>query len=300
MKGIVYSLFGYERARAEGCFDFNSYLRGLMTCLRFNRLIYPEWQTILETDHETYNAFEPLFKILQNKNILLVEKNKNGAKLCEAMLWRLRPVYWKDTFQKWQYSHIICRDLDSPSVYREAQSVQIWINHDKGMHAITDSVSHNLPLLGGMIGVRPDYFSARTNTQDFESLMKLCRYDLSGKGSDQSFLNDIIYPCFGEQGHESITQHYFKGHGKTWLNDFHTCRCWMEAVAVSHQEGCTENITLGIPVELKETDQCCQHIGSAGWNATATERFIHKHKHHFEDLITAEKLYPKIFTWVNE
>ena len=295
-KAITYSLFGYERERQESCFDFFSYLRGLMLCLRFNRLIYSDFETILETDHATYNGFEPLFKVLQDKNALRVEKNKNGAALCEAMLWRLKPVYWKDAQHKWEFSHVLCRDLDSPSVYREAQAVQVWMNHDKAMHAITDSISHDVALLGGMIGMRPDYFTARTSTNSFTELMNLCKNDLSGKGSDQLFLNQVVYPMVGEKGHESITQHYFKGRGNSWLNDYHTCNCWLEQPALGHRDNCPLNVPLSIPVELKETDDCVQHIGSAGWNGPKTDAFMHKHKHRFEDLITAEKLYPKIFT----
>src|SRR3990167_6497400 len=170
MKAIAYSLFGYERERAESCFDFNSYLRGLMLCLRFNRLIYPEWINILETDHATYNGFAPLFKSLEDRNILRIEKNPNGAALCDAMLWRMKPVFWKDSYHKWEFSHVLCRDLDSPATYREAQAVQIWINHDKAMHAITDSVSHDVPLLGGMIGVRPDYFPERMKSDNYSEL----------------------------------------------------------------------------------------------------------------------------------
>lgn len=282
MKAIAYSLFGYERERAESCFDFNSYLRGLMLCLRFNRLIYPEWQIILETDHATYNGFANLFKALEDKNIIRVEKNKNGTPLCEAMLWRIKPVFWKDIYHKWEFSHVLCRDLDSPATYREAQAVQIWMNHDKAMHAITDSISHDVPLLGGMIGIRPDYFSARTNTQDFGSLMNLCGHDLSSKGTDQVFLNKSIYPLVGEKGRESITQHYVLGYGQTWLSDWHNT---------------IEDVPLGIPEELKETNQICGHIGAAGWYEPPTMKLIYKHRHKFADLISIEKLYPQIFTW---
>ena len=56
MKAIVYSLFGYNKQREENCFDFNSYLRGFMLCLRSNRLLYPQWRTILEIDKASYDG----------------------------------------------------------------------------------------------------------------------------------------------------------------------------------------------------------------------------------------------------
>ena len=298
-KAITYSLFGFDRAKHPDCFDFHSLLRGLMICLRFNRMVYPEFQTILQIDHASYNGYPDLFKQLTDRNILRIEKNPNGAQLCEAMLWRLKPVYWRDAFGKWEFTHVLCRDLDSPSVYREAQAVQAWINNDRSMHAITDSVSHDVALMGGMIGVRPESFTGKTNTNSFHELMSLNKIDLSNKGSDQVFLNEKIYPCVGQKGNESITQHYFKGRGNSWLHDFHTCSCWLDTPALGHKDNCPENIPLSIPIELKDTDECVQHIGSSGWNGPKTDAWMHKYKDRFEDLLTIEKQYPKIFLWAN-
>lgn len=291
-KYISYALFGFDKERVNGCFDFSSYLRGLTLCLRFNKMLYPEWQTILNTDISTYQAFPDFFKILQDRNLLVIEQNPNNVPLCEAMLWRMKPIYTQTA------THVLCRDLDSPATYREVQAVQMWLNKGtKAMHAITDSVSHDVPLLGGMIGISVDAFKSRTGTNNWGDFRNMCRLDLSGKGSDQTFLNSKIYPLVAEKGSDSITQHYFKGHGKTWLSDFHTCSCWLEQPALGHKQGCPLDVALGIPIELKETDECCQHIGSAGYNEPATMRWVNKHKAKFEDIITAELLYPKIFYW---
>ena len=292
MKVISYSLFGYDRVKPENCFDFNSYLRGLTLCLRFNRLLYPDWQTILQTDVATYEAFENLFKPLEANGTLIVEKNRNGAKLCEAMLWRLKPIFNSDV------THVLCRDLDSPATYREAQAVQYWVNNgSKVLHAITDSVSHDLPLLGGMIGIQAGYFRDRLQMYGFKDLMELCHIDLSVKGSDQTFLNQVIYPYFGQKGSDSITQHYFKGHGNTWLSDYHTCNCWMSQPAVGHKAGCPLDTKLSIPDSMRQSDECCQHIGSAGWNVVATDKFIMDNIDRFKDIAEVEELYPDIFKW---
>lgn len=299
-KAIVYSLFGSDREKHQDCFPFDSHLCGLMLSIRFNRLIYPEWTTVLETDKVTYGAYSKLFSYLEQSNIIRVEKNNDGAKLCEAMLWRLKPVFWKDAFDKWEFSHILCRDLDSLSTYREAQAVQVWLNHDKAMHAITDSVSHGIPLLGGMIGIRPDYFTARTGHQSFQGLMNKCKIDLSVKGSDQTFLNTEVYPHFAEKGHDSITQHYFKGHSNTWLSDFHTCGCWLQECGQGHKEGCKEDVSLSIPIELKETNNTMEHIGASGWNQQQTMRLVHKYQHLFTDLIKIEREFPNIFYWIKK
>ena len=112
--------------------------------------------------------------------------------------------------------------------------------------------------------------------------MNLCKHDLSSKGSDQVFLNQTIYPTVAEKGRDSITQHYILGYGQTWLGDWHNT---------------IEDIPLGIPEELKETNVICGHIGAAGWYEPPTMKLIYKYRHQFEDLINIEKLYPQIFTW---
>ena len=289
MKAISYSLFGYDRERAESCFDFNSYLRGLMLCLRFNRLIYPEWQSILNTDLATYQGFQPLFKHLEDTGVLIVKQNKNGVQLCEAMLWRMKPLFHGG------YTHVLCRDLDSPSTYRERQAVQYWVDREtKAAHAITDSVSHDLPMLGGMIGFMPKHFTERTGVADFTALLNLKRMDFSSKGSDQTFLNNAIYPLFAEKGHDSITQHYFNGHGNTFLSDFRTCTCPPPS---GHRSDCPNNYPIDLPEDLKESNSVCGHIGASGWYETATFRFLRNYADRFLDLKEIEKQYPSIFYW---
>jgi len=279
MKGIVYSLFGYERGRAENCFDFNSYLRGLMICLRMNTLIYPDWKTVLETDENTYNGFKTLFDKLIEQEIIIIEINKNNTKLCEAMLWRLKPIFWK----KNKFTHILCRDLVSPATYREAQAVNYWVNQrEKAMHAITDSISHDVALMGGMIGIMPEHFIHKTSCYTFEDLMKKSNIDYSTKGSDQVFLNQNIYPMFAQKGNDSITQHYVLGFANTFLSDWHNE---------------IEDIDIGLPIELKETNDICGHIGSAGWYEPIASKLIYKYKSKFYEISEAEKEYPQIFYW---
>src|SRR5687768_15698714 len=156
MKCISYSLFGYNQQHPS-CFSFDSYLRGFMLNLRMNRLIYPDWNIVLHLDEGTYRGHVGLFDSLTKAGICEVVICEPSP-LCKAMLWRMKPVFEMHEGQ-WKYSHVLCRDLDSPSTYREAQAVKYWMNKDKAMHAITDSVSHTIPLMGGMIGMIPAYFN---------------------------------------------------------------------------------------------------------------------------------------------
>lgn len=291
-KCISYSLFGYERARHESCFDFNSYLRGLMINIRMNRLIFPGWRTNLQTDKATHEAWGKLFDRLD----IDIEVHQNDVPLTLAMLWRLRPAFDKEG-GVWKYSHVLCRDLDSPATYREAQAVQYWINRDKALHAITDSVSHNLPLLGGMIGVRPDYFTERMGVSTWKNLININpSFKWEQKGSDQWFLNDVVYPRFASQGSDSITQHYFLGMPNTFLSDFKTCGC---PSIVGHESHCINNIEIDIPFELKESNSVCGHIGAAGYYETALFKFLRRYWNQFDDLLELEAKYPTIFYWAN-
>jgi len=299
MKAICYSLFGADRERYNGCFSFESYLTSLMLCVRFNRLVYPEWQTVLQTDKSTFDAFEGFFNYLTNRDIIRIEINPDNAELCRAMLWRLKPVFYHSD-DGFDYTHVICRDLDSLSTYREAQAVQMWMNNNKAVHAITDSTSHNIPLLGGMIGFVPSAFRDITDIKDWDQLMHKCNIDLSVKGSDQKFLNQVVYPYFSKPGEDTITQHYFKGMGQTWLSDFHTCDCWLHSWGVGHKDGCPEDVEIPVSQNLKETNEISEHMGAAGFNHQQTMGLIKKYENLFEDLLLAEQGFPNIFFWVRK
>lgn len=274
-KAISYALFGYNKERQENCFDFNSYLRGFMDNVRLARLLFPDWKVVLNTDESTYNAFKPLFD-----GIGIDVLKHPEAPLCKAMLWRLHPAFMPN-----EYSHVICRDTDSPLTYREAQCVQFWVNREKGLHAITDSVSHGIPLLGGMIGMRVDDWVMKFgyNWDDFMNIGG--GMDFSGKGSDQTFLNNVVYPAFATKGSENIIQHYIKGYANTFLNG------WYDKVP---------DIELAIPYEMSESNNICGHIGSAGAYSTALYQFLRKYKDRFTDILELEKQYPVIFYWTQD
>ena len=276
MKAIAYSLFGYNREREKNSFDFVSYLRGLLLNIRMNRLIYPGWETVLETDKSTYEGFKNLFTQLPIK----VNVNE-PAPFTKAMLWRLKPV-----FQYNDYTHVICRDLDGVSTYREAQCVQEWINSEKCAHAMTDSVSHDVYMMGGMIGFTTKDFTPRTGYNYWHELFEGVNYDFSRKGMDQTLLNHKIYPCYGNRDNPSIIQHYLLGIGQTFLDGY---RNQIPNIEVD-----------GVSREMEESNGASEHIGMAGWNNVPLFAFLRKHKEKFEDIYTVERSFPNIAYWVND
>ncbi len=284
MKAIAYSLFGYQKARQENCFDFNSYLRGLLLNIRLNKLIYPDWYIILETDQETYEGFKTLFWALAEIVNFKVRINE-PAPLTKCMLWRLKPIFELDERQNKAFTHVLCRDLDSPTTYREAQAVKYWMNKEKSVHAITDSVSHNLPMLGGMIGFVPKHFTMISGYNSWDEMFIGCTIDFNRKGADQDFLNQYIYPKFAQAGHDSITEHFVLGRANSFLSDCHNI---------------IQDMDLGLPLGLKQSNSICGHIGAAGWYETSMFKFLRNYWDNFEDILKIEKQYPTIFYWCNE
>lgn len=288
-KCISYALFGYGKVH-DNCFDFHSYLRGLAISIRMNRLIYPDWEIVLNTDQSTYDAFKDLL----DKYPITININTE-APLCLAMLWRMKPIFEMEN-GRWKYSHVLCRDLDSPTTYREAQAVKFWMNRDTAMHAMTDSISHDVPLMGGMIAVIPKYFTQKVGNT-WETMMGDTKMDFTKKGSDQNFLNHYIYPKFAMKGSENITQHYFNGYGNTFLSGYHTCTC---PPTSGHRSDCPNNIEIDLPYHLADSNSVCGHIGASGWYETAMFKFLRKYWHEFSDLYEIEKEHVNIFYWCNE
>lgn len=292
-KAISYALFGYNRERYANSFDFHSYLRGLHINIRFNRILYPGWTNVLNIDHETYNSpYKPIFDWHVQRGHLMLSFHDNNAKLCEAMLWRVSTVFEYDHPQ-WRFTHVICRDLDSIATYREAQMVSEWIKEDKAIHCITDSVSHTIPMMGGMIGFRPGYVNDLLNLtnrpdQAFRKLMDLGKgFDFNVKGSDQTFLNQVVHPKCAHHA----TEHYILGMRHDVLEN--NGRHYSIDPSIK-PEGVSDEMR-----DKLEEKKLAGHVGAAGFYETPTMYFLYHHdpyKKEYHDLETM-KGFEQLFYW---
>ena len=259
-RAISYALFGFDRSTPDNCFDFACYMRGLHINVRFNRILYPGWTTVINVDEVTYNSkFKDIFKWHEHKGFIKVNICPNGDQLCKAMLWRMKTIFDYE-HPDWTWTHVICRDLDSIATYREAQMVQEWVNEDKTIHCITDSISHNIPMMGGMIGVRPAHFTSKTGIHSWENLIQWDKgIDYSRKGSDQTLLNLALYPKCAD----SATEHFIKGmvHNLPEGNGRHY--------------KVNEDQEIGVDPRFKETNLFCGHVGAAGYYEAPTMKFLH-------------------------
>lgn len=270
MKIISYSLFGYKQVTEDNLFEFRSYLRGFYFNCRMNHLIYPEWITHVEVDQATYTKYQGLFDFL--KTTLLVSYNvvkQDSIPLCEGMFWRMKPIF------KQHITHVICRDSDSITTYKEAQCVQRWLESDLGFHAINDNPAHG-GMMGGMVGFNTARFKARFGWQYFEEMIQ--GHDLSKRGSDQNFMNKHIHTGIIED----LFLHKFAGAG---------CQAKRTEISIPNQ------ILPQVDQKLWESNLTCRHIGSAGVVDMETLRFFQRFDAYNYKFKEIEKEYPEVFYW---
>lgn len=286
MKAISYAFF--DNGKHPDCFDANSYLRGFLFNIRLAKLLYPDWTIILHLDAETKLKHPIIQDLVADRQIKITICN--AAPLTKAMLWRMKPVFEMGSDGFHIYEAVICRDLDSPLTYKERLCVQQWLDHGKAAHAITDSVSHDQPMMGGMIGFLPKNFTQYTGYNDFENMCS-GGWPFENKGTDQHLLAQKIYPAFADKGRDSITQHYLLGYGQTWLSDWHNTVPEIDLKPY------------GVPDEMREAwaaphQGLCGHIGAAGHYSPTTEKFLRKHAERFKGLKQIEMNYPELCYWV--
>jgi len=285
MNAISYSLFGYNQ-QYENCLNFKSYIRGLHLNIRIAELLYPGWMVVVVIDQAV--AESPYAALLYN-----LDKKKKidlfvmpTAELCTMMLYRLYPAFTRlgyDGYGDLKYDRIVCRDTDSLLSYRERQAVAYWERGTKMAHAITDSISHSITLMGGMIGLQSGPFRDRMGVTSFDELLSLSQgIDFNRKGADQDFLNRYVLPKVAD----SITEHFVLGHPQTFRGDCHN---------FIHDIDLKE---IGVPDELKETNGYGFHIGAAGFQTDAVVKFLQKHGKDNEYWEGIEKQYPEVFYWV--
>jgi hypothetical protein len=281
MNAIAYSLFGYNQQH-ENCYDFRAYLRGLHLNIRIAELLYPGWSICVAIDQSVhYSPYREYFTNLALDKRLDVYLQATRP-LCEMMLYRLLPMFMIED-DKNKYDRIICRDTDSLLSYRERQAVSYWERGPKMAHAITDSVSHNITLMGGMIGFQSGPFRARMGVKSFDELLSLSQgIDFNNKGADQDFLNRYVLPKVAD----SITEHFVLGHPQTFRGDCHN---------FIHDIDLKE---IGVPDELKETNGYGFHVGASGMQTDAVVKFLQKHGKDNEYWEGIEKQYPSIFYWM--
>lgn len=192
---LSYSLFGDPSS-----FEFGFYLRGIYFNARMSRILYPDVITWINLDLDVYYKYEDFFLEL-NQLIGLKFYTLEHEQRCKSMLWRLLPMYLE-----MDATHVLCRDADSVSTYREANCVYEWLQSGLPYHAINDNDAH-AGLMGGLVGFRSEDFKRDTGYTSFEQMIQ--GQDLRKHGSDQNFMNKYIHPKIKH----GLFMHRLKGQG---------------------------------------------------------------------------------------
>lgn len=175
---MSYALFGDPSS-----FEFGFYLRGVYFNARMNRILFPDFKTFVHVDQKVFFKYKEFIEALSEFGVLFnFETHKHR---CESMFWRMKPLFHKDI------THVICRDLDSVSTYREALCTYEWLSSGMPYHAINDNAAHG-GLMGGLVSFRSEDFKRDTKYTSFEQMIR--GQNLSKHGSDQNFLNKFIHP----------------------------------------------------------------------------------------------------------
>lgn len=268
MKLISYALFD---GNAQP-FEKAAYIRGFYWNARMNNFLYPDWRTHLEVDRATYQKYQRLFDWLVENNTLHLTVNEGTPPLCEGMLWRMKPVFTIDV------SHVLCRDADSVTTYREAQCVQQWLEHKPyyQFHAINDNPAHS-GLMGGMVGFDTAMLKSLMGWNSFEDIVR--GHDLSQRGSDQHLLNGVVHPKISGW----LMQHKLAGSGVQSMVTYESAGYDIPNVSTA----------------LWESNLTCRHIGSAGVVEMEMLRFFERFDIYNWKFKVIEKEFPQIFYWWN-
>lgn len=275
---IGYAIFGYNKQH-ENCFSFGSYLRGLSLNLRMSALIYPSWHINIAIDESTYNSpFKAFFDYHNDNNEQIHLDITPDEPLCLMMLHRLNPIFKG-------FDRVICRDIDSLITYRERQAVEYWIKTGRVAHGITDSISHNISLMGGMIGISSNEFKSIMAIDTFEDLLTLDgSIDYSRKGADQTFLNKIVLPKVSN----TMVEHYILGLPQSFRGE---CYNYIQDEPI-----------YDIPPILKDSNLLVNHIGQSGMAEQPVLLFFEKHLNGIQKdyYNRGDELFEDIFYWIKE
>jgi hypothetical protein len=183
---IAYSLFG----KPSGL-----YANSVITVLYASRVLYPNWKIRLYHDENLGSDVKNICSEL-NVDLYFV---KNDPKLCEGMLWRIKPLFDKDV------KYLICRDVDSLPCPQDRFAVEEFVQNAGTFHNICASTSHSVPVMGGLCGFDAEEFRKKYSGSWDELIQTTL--DLNKKGTDQYLLKDKVWPLLNSNSIE----HRFAG-----------------------------------------------------------------------------------------
>ncbi len=172
--------------------SFSWYLEGALHNIKGAKLYYPDWVVRIY-----------VFGLNETVEALLLESS-NNAELVRC--WASTPLdvssSRKMTARFLSYDdpdtmYLISRDLDSRFNPRELFAVNEWISSGLHFHVMRDHDQHDVPVLGGMFGIRRGALTGKVTTMA-DLLSSAFAQEPNGitgmRGEDQSFLAKYVWP----------------------------------------------------------------------------------------------------------
>tara|TARA_R100000315_G_C5227186_1_gene138206 strand:- start:830 stop:1699 length:870 start_codon:yes stop_codon:yes gene_type:complete len=188
--------------------------------------IYPDWETRFYVKDVPEDIKERL-KSLGSTVIEMQEENLGTY----GMFWRFYPIDDEDV------EFMISRDVDSRLSAREKHAVDEWIASGKSFHVMRDHPYHNLPVQGGMWGIRKTddsvNFDIKNKIKKWFSENPNVISEGIQKSSDQKFLESFYFPFL-------YSNDYFVHDQYPYLNS-------MSGVDVRQTSGNNREISSGFP-----------------------------------------------------
>lgn len=198
--------------------QFLFYLRGLIFNVWMAKIVYPGFHIVVHVERTIYLKYR---LILDPLDIQIVMREEDT--LCRMMLWRLKPIFESNA------DYVFARDCDALITSREAAIVKAFIVSGKTIQGIHDNPAHSIPLMGGLSGYRCTDLDQRYGNWD--DMLSLATAPIDKHGSDQTFLNEIVFNDFK---HSYFSQQMFEAKngsdlcisfvGAAGVNEFETLR----------------------------------------------------------------------------
>ena len=167
------------------------YFMGLLENIQIIRNELPHFYVYLTIGNDVSEDVISLCKEFGNVNIIKV--NENNAIL---MAHRFFPIDDDDV------DIMFCRDADSRINYRDIWTINEFINSDKRFHIMRDHYWHKSRVMGCSWGIKKQNFKITDLFYEWRKNIAEIKY-----GSDELFLQDIIYPLIKDNVliHSNIT-----------------------------------------------------------------------------------------------
>lgn len=175
---ISFSLFD-----KTGDWQFLFYLRGLVLNVWMAKIVYPSFTIHVTVERSIYIKYRLLLDAL---GVTVIMRDEDT--LCRMMLWRLLAIFELNA------DYVFPRDTDALVTTREVINVEQFIRSGKVLHGIHDNKAHSVPLLGGLCGFKTDLLYDQYGS--WNNMISKATRPIDKHGSDQYFLNDIIFQDF--------------------------------------------------------------------------------------------------------